>query len=109
MRLGGYTTKLSKNSKVYKLYKARRPEGITTDCVTERHRHRFEVNPDYYDILETHGMHLSGRDTKTSLVEFIELPSHHYFVATQAHPEFTSRLEAPHPLFAGLIAACLKK
>jgi len=74
----------------------------------ERHRHRFEVNPDYYELLEKHGLVLSGRDKETKLVEFIELPNHPYFIATQAHPEFTSRLDHPHPLFVGFVKACLK-
>lgn len=101
MRLWSYTTKLKKKSKVASLY------GKTS--ITERHRHRFEVNPDYYELLEQHGMILSGRDTKTKLVEFIELPDHPFFVGTQAHPEFKSRLDEPHPLFVGFVKACLKK
>ncbi len=91
MRLGSYTTKLEKKSLVAKLY------GKNT--ITERHRHRFEVNPEYYELLETHGLRLCGRDKKTKLVEFIELPDHPFFVGTQAHPEFKSRLDRPHPLF----------
>ena len=101
MRLGSYTTKLQKWTKVAKLYDKTK--------VTERHRHRFEVNPDYYKLLEKHGMILSGRDTKTKLVEFIELPDHPFFVGTQAHPEFKSRLDDPHPLFSGFVEACLKQ
>lgn len=77
--------------------------------ITERHRHRFEVNPDYYELLEEKGMTLSGRDKKTELVEFIELPHHPFFIGTQAHPEFKSRLDTPHPLFVGFIKACLEK
>jgi CTP synthase len=101
MRLWSYTTKLKKWSKVANLYKEQK--------VTERHRHRFEVNPDYYELLEEHGMTLCGRDTKTKLVEFIELPHHPFFVWTQAHPEFKSRLDRPHPLFIGFIEACLHR
>jgi len=99
MRLGSYTTILKKWSKVATLYNEKK--------ITERHRHRFEVNPDYYELLEEHGMTLCGRDIKTKLVEFIELPHHPFFVCTQAHPEFKSRLDNPHPLFTGFIEACL--
>lgn len=100
MRLGQYTTKLKKWSRVAALY--------NTLKVNERHRHRFEVNPDYYELLEEHGMVLSGRDTVSQLVEFIELPHHPFFVWTQAHPEFKSRLDTPHPLFVWFVEACIK-
>lgn len=101
MRLGSYTTKLEKGSLVRKLY--------SKDKITERHRHRFEVNPDYYEILEKNGMRLSWRDVTSHLVEFIELPTHPFFVGTQAHPEFKSRLDDPHPLFVGFVKACGKE
>ncbi len=101
MRLWSYTTKLEKWSKVRKLY--------GKEKITERHRHRFEVNPDYYELLEKNGMILSGRDIKSHLVEFIELPNHPFFIGTQAHPEFKSRLDNPHPLFVGFVEACGNK
>lgn len=101
MRLWSYTTKLKKWSLTEKLYGKSK--------ITERHRHRFEVNPDYYELLEEHGLTLSGKDEKTKLVEFIELPHHPFFVATQAHPEFKSRLDKPHPLFTWFVKACLDR
>ena len=80
-----------------------------SDKVFERHRHRYEVNPDYHDILEKNGLIFSGLSPSGRLVEFIELPKHRYFVATQAHPEFKSRPNRPHPLFAGVVEAAMKK
>ena len=79
--------------------------------VLERHRHRYEVNPKYVDLLEKNGMVFSGyyeRFDKTRLMEYIELPNHPFFVGTQAHPEFKSRLGNPSPLFYGFVKACLK-
>ena len=73
--------------------------------VYERHRHRFEVNPKYVDVLEDAGLVVSGTSPDGELVEFVELGDHPFFVATQAHPEFKSRFEAPHPLFLGFMMA----
>ncbi len=70
--------------------------------IVERHRHRYEVNPDYIDKLTSKGLVFSGyhiRNDGTELMEFIELPNHKCFLATQAHPEFTSRLGRPNPMF----------
>ncbi|MBT4716934.1 CTP synthase, partial [Candidatus Woesearchaeota archaeon] len=100
MRLGSYEALLTEGSTVAKLY------GDTV--AHERHRHRYEVNPDYHTMLEKNGLVLSGKSKDGVLVEFIELPGHKYFVATQAHPELKSRLESPAPLFYGLIEACLE-
>jgi CTP synthase len=77
--------------------------------VSERHRHRYEVNPDYHRILQENGMVFSGTSLDGRLVEFIELPELRYFVATQAHPELKSRMESPAPLFYGFVKACLDK
>lgn len=99
MRLGAYKALLEKNSQVAQLYSS--PEAW------ERHRHRFEVNPDYHDRLRVNGMRLSGMSENGRLVEFIELPGHPFFMATQAHNELTSRLEKPNPLFYGFIKAAL--
>jgi CTP synthase len=77
--------------------------------VYERHRHRYEVNPDYIQILENKGMIFSGESPNRKLMEFIELPGHPYFVGTQAHPEFTSRPMKPNPLFDGLVKAAIKR
>jgi len=97
MRLGAYTAILTKGSLMQKLY------GQTT--VSERHRHRYEVNPKYVEILEKSGLAFSGKSPDGILMEFMELPTHPYFVGTQAHPEFKSRPMKPAPMFDGLIKA----
>ncbi|MFA5101562.1 MAG: CTP synthase [Candidatus Thermoplasmatota archaeon] len=102
MRLGAYPAILSEGSVIRKLYN-------DTHKVYERHRHRFEVNPKYIEILENKGLVFSGRSPDGILMEFMELPSHPYFIATQAHPEFKSRPMKPAPLFDGLIKAAKKK
>ena len=99
MRLGLYAAKLAEGSRVRKLY--------GEELVYERHRHRWEVNNRYRKDLEGAGMRLSGLSPDGELVEYIELIDHPYFVATQAHPEFKSRPDQPHPLFVGLIQAAL--
>ncbi len=99
MRLGAYPAKLAPGSLVQRLY--------GSEMVSERHRHRYEVNPDYIEVLEKHGLVFSGRSPDGKLMEFLELPDHPYFVATQAHPELKSRLEKPAPLFLGLVRASL--
>jgi len=100
MRLGAYPAKLAKGSKVAALY--------GSESCSERHRHRYEVNPEYHKILEEKGLLLSGLSPDGSLVEFIENPELKYFVATQAHPELKSTLLKPAPLFYGLVQACLR-
>jgi CTP synthase len=97
MRLGLYAAKLAEGSKVRKLY--------DKELVYERHRHRWEVNNRYRKDLEGAGMRLSGLSPDDNLVEYIELIDHPFFVATQAHPEFRSRPDEPHPLFVGLVQA----
>ena len=97
MRLGLYAAKLAEGSKVRKLY--------DKELVYERHRHRWEVNNRYRKDLEGAGMRLSGLSPDDNLVEYIELIDHPFFVATQAHPEFRSRPDEPHPLFIGLVQA----
>ncbi len=101
MRLGLYAAKLAEGSKVRALY--------GEELVYERHRHRWEVNNRYRRDLEANGMRLSGLSPDDNLVEYIELVDHPYFVATQAHPEFRSRPDVPHPLFAGLVAAAERR
>ncbi|MGH9295258.1 MAG: glutamine amidotransferase-related protein, partial [Acidimicrobiales bacterium] len=101
MRLGAYPALLSADSKVAELY------GDT--IVTERHRHRYEVNPRFRHRLEEAGLSCSGISPDGRLVEFIELPGHRFWVGTQAHPEFKSRPDRPHPLFAGLVAAAITR
>lgn len=99
LRLGAYPCRLKKDSKAYKLY--------GTEDISERHRHRYEVNNDYREILVKNGMTLSGESPDGRIVEMIELKDHPYFIATQAHPEFKSRPDEPHPLFLGLIGAAV--
>ncbi|MFZ2527896.1 MAG: CTP synthase [Rhodococcus sp. (in: high G+C Gram-positive bacteria)] len=102
MRLGAYPAVLTKGSVVAKAY--------GTENVSERHRHRFEVNNAYRDRIAKSGLKFSGTSPDGRLVEFVEYPAdmHPYFVATQAHPELKSRPTRPHPLFAGLISAALQ-
>jgi len=79
--------------------------------VLERHRHRYEVNPKFVDLLEKNGLVFSGyyiRSDNTKLMEYIELPKNEYFIGTQSHPEFKSRLGNPSPLFYGFVKACSK-
>jgi CTP synthase len=103
MRLGSYKAALKPGSIVAEVY------GATE--ITERHRHRYEVNNKYRDQIAASGMVFSGMNTERDLVEFVELPRevHPYYVGTQAHPEFKSRPTNPHPLFAGLIKAAINK
>ncbi|MFH0711874.1 MAG: CTP synthase [archaeon] len=100
MRLGSYLAVLKEGSLIEKIY------GVGQ--ISERHRHRYEVNPDYHRILEERGLVISGRSPNGRLVEFIELPNHKFFVATQAHPEFKSYPMKPSPMFDGFIRACLE-
>ena len=97
LRLGDYPAVLTKASKVAKVY--------GSESVTERHRHRYEVDQQYKDAIEVGGITISGTSPDGTLVEFIEAVDHPYFVATQAHPEFKSRPHKAHPLFLGLIRA----
>ena len=76
--------------------------------ISERHRHRYEVNNEYRKVLQDAGMIISGVSPDERIVEMIELDSHPFFVATQAHPEFKSRPDVPHPLFKGLVHAALE-
>lgn len=100
MRLGSHVAVIEDGSLIHGIY------GSTK--VEERHRHRYEVNPNYHQTLEENGLMLSGMSPDRKLVEFIELPGHVYFVATQGHPELKSTLLKPAPLFKGLVAAALK-
>ena len=134
MRLGVYAALLKDKTQVLKLYEetgrlgedAKKLQELTKDkaqafrigllekgkkVVLERHRHRYEVNPKYVDILEKNGLAFSGyyeRFDKTRLMEYIELPGHPFFIGTQSHPEMKSRLGNPSPIFYGFIKATLK-
>ncbi len=103
MRLGLYPAVLAEGSLVRELY--------GSEVVHERHRHRYEVNNAYREILEAAGLVCSGLSPDGRLVEFVELSRdvHPFFVATQAHPEFLSRPTRPHPLFSGLVEAALER
>jgi len=101
MRLGAYPAILTKGTLVNKLY--------NSEKVEERHRHRYEVNPEYVNKLEKKDLVFSGRSPDDVLMEFMELKGHPYFVGTQAHPEFKSRPMNPAPMFDGLIKASIKR
>ena len=134
MRLGAYAAVLKKDSRVLQLYEesgrlnedARRIEQLLANkdqafrvgmvmlerdkVVLERHRHRYEVSARYVELLEDEGLVFSGyhrRIDGTRLMEFVELPDHRFFIATQAHPEFKSRMDNPSPLFSGFVGASL--
>ena len=100
LRLGAYPCILEKDSKAYSVY--------GTEEISERHRHRYEVNNDYRTALLEHGMKLCGTSPDGRIVEMIEIPDHPWFIATQAHPELKSRPNRPHPLFRGFVEAATK-
>jgi CTP synthase len=100
MRLGAYPCRLVVPSRAHDAYGAQE--------ISERHRHRYEVNNEYRELLERRGLRLSGFSPNQGLVEMIELPGHPWFVAGQFHPEFKSRPLSPHPLFREFIAAALR-
>ena len=101
MRLGSYACRIADSSLAHKAY------GVAE--VRERHRHRYEFNNAYRDVLTGQGLILSGLSPDGRLVEIVELRDHPWFVATQFHPEFTSRPHHPHPLFSGFVGAALKR
>ena len=86
-------------SKAYELY--------GEELIHERHRHRYEVNNDFRKVLTDNGMMLSGISPDGRIIEMVEIPSHPFFIATQAHPELKSRPNRPHPLFLGFVEAAL--
>ena len=98
MRLGSHKVKVS-NGKARQLY--------GKDIISERHRHRYEINPDYIKQIEEKGMKYTGTDSSGRRMEILELEGHPYFVASQFHPEFKSRPDAPSPLHLGLVKAAL--
>ncbi len=99
LRLGNYNCKIKKDTLAYKDYK--------TDHIKERHRHRYEFNNKYKEILEKNGMVFSGINEEANLVEIVEIPKHKHFIACQFHPEFKSRPTKPHPLFDSFIKASI--
>lgn len=100
LRLGSYPCVLDKSTKAYELY--------GEETIHERHRHRYEVNNYYREDLLKAGMTFSGLSPDGRIVEMLELPDHPWFIATQAHPEFKSRPNRPHPLFKGFVGAALE-
>ncbi|MEE3497386.1 MAG: CTP synthase, partial [Butyrivibrio sp.] len=100
LRLGSYPCVLDKDSMAYELF--------GSENITERHRHRYEVNNDYRSVLVNNGMKLCGLSPDGRIVEMIELPKNDFHIATQAHPELKSRPNRPHPLFSGFIKASLE-
>ncbi|HEY5534083.1 MAG TPA: CTP synthase [Ignavibacteria bacterium] len=103
MRLGSYPCIVEKRTLAYECYKK--------EFVNERHRHRFEVNNNFRKVLSSNGMIFSGLSPDGTLVEIIELPKekHPFFIASQFHPEFNSRVISPHPIFREFVSACKKK
>lgn len=100
MRLGAYDCELSKDSLASELY--------NTKLISERHRHRFEVNNEYLSTLEAKGLVVSGKNPATGLVEIMEIKDHPYYIATQYHGEYKSRLNSPSPVFRGLVKAAME-
>ncbi|MCK5410581.1 MAG: gamma-glutamyl-gamma-aminobutyrate hydrolase family protein, partial [Gemmatimonadetes bacterium] len=101
MRLGSYPCRLEENSVAREAYGAAE--------VSERHRHRYEVNNEYRQLLAQGGMRFSGLSPDGGLVEIIELPDHPFFIATQFHPELRSRPTASHPLFTSFVKAAAER
>ena len=101
MRLGSYPCVLKKDTLAYRIYGNKE--------INERHRHRFEYNNEYKEKFEKAGLICSGLSPNGELVEIIEIKNHPFFIAGQFHPEFKSRPDKPHPLFKGLISACIQE
>jgi CTP synthase len=101
MRLGAYPADILPGSLAEQVYGGR--------VISERHRHRYEVNPAYHEVLQRHGMVFSGMSPDRRLVEIIELPDHPYFIAGQFHPELKSRPTRPHPMFRDFVGAALAR
>ncbi len=100
MRLGGYKCIISRDSKAYQSY------GKTE--VVERHRHRYEFNDKYFDSFKQHGMIPVGINPESNLVEIMEIPDHKWFIGVQFHPEYSSTVINPHPLFVNFVKACIE-
>ena len=97
MRLGAYPCVVEPGTRAAQAYGER--------LIHERHRHRYEVNNAYRDVLQDAGLTISGTSPDGRLVEMVEIPGHPWFVASQGHPEFKSRPTRPHPLFCGFVSA----
>ncbi len=99
LRLGNYDCHLLPNTLAHKLY--------GTDDIKERHRHRYEFNNQYKEMMEAKGFVFSGINEASNLVEIVEYPNHPFYIACQFHPEFKSRPTRPHPLFDGFLKASI--
>ena len=99
MRLGSYQCDIKKETLLHKIYQK--------ETISERHRHRWELNNDYLENLNNAGLKTSGINSETGLVEIIELPANNWFIGVQFHPEYKSTVETPHPLFVSFVQACL--
>ena len=100
MRLGAYDCKIAKNSLAYRIY--------GKEMISERHRHRYEFNNEYLDMMEAAGLKATGKNPDTGLVEIVELPSHPFFIGVQFHPELKSTPEHPQPIFVAFVKAAMK-
>lgn len=100
MRLGGYECKLAADSRAHAIYEK--------DVIVERHRHRYELNSQYIEEMEQQGMKVSGRNPQSNLAEIIEIPANKFYLGTQFHPEYSSTVLNPHPLFVEFIKSALK-
>ena len=100
MRLGSWPCKNEKGTLAHKIY--------GSDLINERHRHRYEFNPEYIEKLESKGLKFSGKSPDAPIMEILELPKHPFFIASQFHPEFKSRPGNPAPLFSAFVKACTK-
>jgi len=101
MRLGLYPCKIIKDSSAYRIYES--------ELIYERHRHRYEFNNEYRELLTSKGLILAGLSPSEKLVEIIELKDHPWFIGVQFHPEFKSRPNRPHPLFKDFIRAAVER
>jgi len=100
MRLGAYECELLKDSRTWQAYGEK-------SLIKERHRHRYEFNNKFLQEFEDNGMICSGKNPGTGLVEIVEIPSHKWYIGTQFHPEYSSTVLNPHPLFLSFIKTCI--
>ena len=107
MRLGAYLCEIKPNTLAFRAYFGLKTEKQQSYYISERHRHRYELNNDFREILEKKGLIMAGINPEKNLVEIVELKNHPFFLATQFHPEYKSRPLKPHPLFREFVKACI--